>query len=90
MIKGELNSETIKPFLCDNRSHKIGNFLRGFWEKEMAYKFDLVDGYNIYQEPSQPTTQIPTNKSKKSKKGGKSKRKTYKKTHKKQIKKLKM
>jgi len=90
MFKGELNSETIKPFLCDNRSHKIGNFLRGFWDKEMAYKFDLVDSYNIYQEPSQPTTQIPTKKSKKARKGGKSKRKTYKKTHKKQIKKLKM
>jgi hypothetical protein len=90
VIKGELNSETIKPFLCDNRSHKIGNFLRGFWDKEMAYKFDLVDSYNIYQEPSQPTTQIPTKKSKKGRKGGKLKRKTYKKTHKKQIKKLKM
>lgn len=87
VIKGELNSETIKPFLCDNRSHKIGNYLRSFWDKEMAYKFDLVDSYNIYQEPSQPTTQIPT---KKSKKGGKSKQKTYKKTHKKQIKKVKM
>jgi hypothetical protein len=90
VIKGELNSETIKPFLCDNRSHKIGNFLKGFLEKEMAYKFDLVYSYNIYQEPSQPTTQIPTKKSKKGRKGGKLKRKTYKKTHKKQIKKLKM
>ena len=88
VIKGELNSETIKPFLCDNRSHKIGNFLRGILDKELAYKFDLVDGYNIYQEPSQQT--IPQKPTKKTKKGGKLKRKTYKKTHKKCIKKIKM